>query len=109
MTVQAPSAPSTTATTLTPELDLENEARPEGSSSPSPASGEGFQIKGLARHSMVYLLGIILSKAVSFLMLPVYTRFLTPGDYGIMELTEMTLDVISIIAGGGIATGIFRF
>jgi len=58
---------------------------------------------------MVYLLGIILSKAVSFVMLPVYTRYLTPGDYGVMELIEMTLDVVSIIAGGGIATGIFRF
>jgi O-antigen/teichoic acid export membrane protein len=110
MTAQAPSTtPSTTATTLTFDRDAENERRPEGSSSSSPGSGDGFQIKGLARHSMVYLLGIILSKAVSFVMLPVYTRFLTPGDYGIMELIEMTLDVISIIAGGGIATGIFRF
>lgn len=69
----------------------------------------GFRMRSVARHSLVYGFGILLSKGVSFLMLPVYTRFLTPSDYGVMELIDMTLDIIAMMAGGGIAAGIFRF
>lgn len=58
---------------------------------------------------MIYGLGVLLSRAISFLMLPVYTRFLTPADYGVMELIGMTLDFIAIIAGAQIAVGIFRY
>jgi O-antigen/teichoic acid export membrane protein len=63
----------------------------------------------VGRHALVYAVGILASKAISFVMLPVYTRFLTPADYGVMELIEMTLDVIAIVAGARIATGIFRY
>jgi len=58
---------------------------------------------------MVYGAGMILTRAVSFVMLPVYTRFLTPADYGVMELIGMTLDIISIVAGAKLALGIFRY
>jgi O-antigen/teichoic acid export membrane protein len=63
----------------------------------------------VGRHAVVYGIGNVLSKAVSFVMLPVYTRYLTPADYGVMALIEMTLDVISILAGAQIALGIFRY
>lgn len=58
---------------------------------------------------MVYAFGIIVGRAVSFLMLPIYTRFLTPADYGVLALVEMTLDFISIIAGARLALGLFRY
>ena len=38
--------------------------------------------RGIARHTIIYGLGTVLQKAVSFLMLPVYTRILTLEDYG---------------------------
>jgi O-antigen/teichoic acid export membrane protein len=63
----------------------------------------------LGKHSMVYGIGIVLTKAVSFLMLPIYTRFLTPADYGVLQLVTMTLEVVSIFAGSRIAFGIFHF
>src|SRR6266699_2074434 len=61
------------------------------------------------RHTVVYGLGILLARAVSFVMLPFYTRYLTPGDYGVMQLVEMTLDVVAIFAGTQIASGVFRY
>lgn len=73
-----------------------------------PASSP-FEMSRVGRHTIVYALGILLSKAISFVMLPVYTRFLTPADYGVVELIEMTLDVIAILAGARIAAGIFRY
>jgi O-antigen/teichoic acid export membrane protein len=42
-------------------------------------------------------------------MLPIYTRYLTPADYGVAALIEMTLDVIAMLGGAGIGLGIFRF
>jgi len=66
-------------------------------------------LAGVARHSLVYAVGMIIGRAVSFLMLPIYTRFLTPADYGVMALVEMTLDFISIVAGARLALGLFRY
>jgi O-antigen/teichoic acid export membrane protein len=72
-------------------------------------SGSPVGMKQLGRHVLIYGLGLVLSRAVSFLMLPIYTRFLTPADYGAMELIQMTLDVISIAAGAQLALGMFRY
>ena len=73
------------------------------------AANAPFRMNRIGRHALVYAAGILLAKAISFVMLPIYTRFLTPSDYGVMELIEMTLDVIAILAGARIATGIFRY
>src|SRR5436853_2534598 len=85
--------------------DVDRESSIEGGTRHSPHQ----RLRGIARHSLVYALGLLLSKVVSFVMLPIYTRYLTPGDYGVMELIGMTLDIIAMIAGAGMATGIFRY
>jgi O-antigen/teichoic acid export membrane protein len=63
----------------------------------------------MGRHSLIYLIGIVASKAVAFLMLPIYTRLLSPADYGVLQLVVMFLEVLSIFAGSRIALGIFHF
>lgn len=68
-----------------------------------------IEMRHVGKHALIYGLGMVLSRAVSFIMLPIYTRALTPSDYGVMELISMTLDVISMIAGAQIAVGIFRY
>jgi len=65
--------------------------------------------RGIARHTIIYGLGTVLQKGISFLMLPVYTRILTLEDYGVIALIDMTLDVISIGAGAQLAYAIYRF
>ena len=42
-------------------------------------------------------------------MIPVYTRFLTPSDYGILELLYITSSVLSIFIGVGIESAVGRF
>lgn len=66
-------------------------------------------LASIGRHALLYAIGTILGKAIAFLMLPIYTRYLSPADYGIAALIEMTLDVIGIVAGAQIAQGVFRF
>jgi len=68
-----------------------------------------FRIANLGRHSIIYGVGMVLSKAVAFVMLPIYTRWLTPADYGVLQLITMTFEVVTIFAGSRIALGIFHF
>ena len=83
----------------------QGEARQTG----PPPDAPPFEMGRLGRHTVIYGLGMLMSKAVAFVMLPIYTRYLTPADYGVMELIEMTLDVIAIAAGARVAVGVFRY
>jgi O-antigen/teichoic acid export membrane protein len=109
-----PAAPATLDAVSDPEL-VEEAASATASSAgaaslaATDSTGTPQRLTGIARHSMIYAVGTLLSKAVAFVMLPVYTRYLTPGDYGVMELIGMTLDIIAMIAGAGMAAGIFRY
>lgn len=75
----------------------------------SPPGPQPVEMGKIGRHGLVYGAGILLSRTVAFIMLPVYTRFLTPADYGALQLVAMTLEVVSIVAGSRIAQGVFRF
>lgn len=64
---------------------------------------------GVGKQALVYGIGEVLSKAVSFIMLPLYTSYLTPADYGVVSLVDMTFNLVAIIAGARLTAGIFRF
>lgn len=67
------------------------------------------EMKLLAKHSAVYSLGNFMQRVVALLLLPVYTRFLTPYDYGIKELVGLSADVIGILMAATISGAFFRF
>lgn len=69
----------------------------------------GKEIKTLAGHSMTYGIAEILSRVIGFLMIPVYTRYLSPTDYGIQEIVGLTVEVIGIVLNMGIADAIYRY
>lgn len=66
-------------------------------------------ISRLGKNTMLYAIGTILTRVVSFIMLPVYTRYLTPADYGLLQILDLALDVASILISGGATAGIMRF
>jgi O-antigen/teichoic acid export membrane protein len=75
-------------------------------------TAEGSQNRGYRRiiaHSSIYMLGILLSKAVTFIMIPIYTTYLVPSDYGIIELLMMTIDIVAFFIGIGLSNSILRF
>jgi O-antigen/teichoic acid export membrane protein len=57
---------------------------------------------------VVYGAGQFLSRLLSFLLLPLYTRKLTPADYGTLQLVMLIFEVVALIAGSRIAAGVFR-
>jgi len=50
-----------------------------------------------------------LARIAGFLMIPIYTRYLTPTDYGTIELLFLTADITALLIGMQISQGVFRF
>jgi O-antigen/teichoic acid export membrane protein len=67
------------------------------------------EVGQLVKHSGIYGLGTILSKSVGFLMIPVYTHYLQPLDYGVLEMLDLTLFFTGIFGTMGITGAFFRF
>ena len=67
------------------------------------------ETKAIAKHSSVYMLGNVLNKIVSFSMIPIYTSFLLPADYGIIQLVSLTTEIIGVVVSAGIAAAMYRF
>jgi len=83
----------------------------EASLEPAPAGGEVLVhsvVGRLARGSAVYAVANFGIKAISFLLLPVYTRFLTPGDYGTVSLAEITAAALVALFGLELGSGLSR-
>ncbi len=69
----------------------------------------GKDIRRMLKHTFVYGSGVVLSKAVGFMLLPVYTRYLTPSDYGTLELLNLTIYFVGILVAMRLGAGIFRY
>ena len=67
------------------------------------------QIGLLARQSLVYGVGGIISRFVAIFLLKVYTSFLAPADYGIVALLLAAEAVMAIILRAGVQNAFFRF
>jgi O-antigen/teichoic acid export membrane protein len=56
----------------------------------------------LARHFLVYSFGALFIKGISFLLLPLYTRLLTPAEYGVLELLSTFANILDITLSLGL-------
>ena len=66
------------------------------------------QLSNIGKHSSIYAFAVILKKGVGFLLIPLYTRYLSPYDYGVLELFSVTLNIAVIVATQGLVTAFFR-
>ena len=69
----------------------------------------GPQLKRLGKHSAIYGLGGLVSRILAVLLLPLYTRYLTPSDYGKVETLIALTTVGGIVLRFGIHSAFFRF
>ena len=67
------------------------------------------ELKKFLKHSFIYGTGALLSKIVGFLMIPLYTRYLTTSDYGVLELLDLTSTIVSIFISMRIGSAVIRF
>jgi len=64
--------------------------------------------KGFLTDTLTYGSSNVLGQFVSFLLLPLYTRYLSPGDYGILALVALFSSMITTVCSVGMANSIFR-
>ncbi len=67
------------------------------------------QVGRLAKQTGIYGLGVVASRSVGFLLIPVYSRFLSPKDYGALELLDLIIFFSGMFAVLGIYNAVFRF
>ncbi len=58
-----------------------------------------MELKSIFKQATLYTIGNVANRITGFLMIPVYTHFLTPSDYGVIELTELFITV-SVVSFG---------
>ncbi|MFW6015950.1 MAG: oligosaccharide flippase family protein, partial [bacterium] len=65
--------------------------------------------KKVLKNSFLYIFSSLLVKSIGFLLLPVYTFFLTPEDYGIINLINSFNGVATFIIAFSLYSAIIRF
>ncbi|MBB6713500.1 lipopolysaccharide biosynthesis protein [Clostridium gasigenes] len=65
--------------------------------------------KKLIKNTLIYAVGNLGSKLLTFIMLPIYTEYLLTSEYGNLDLIISTISLIMPIVTFQITDGIYRF
>ena len=65
--------------------------------------------KQLIRNTIIYAIGNLGSKLLTFLLLPIYTAYLLESEYGSFDLIVNTVSLILPIITFQVTDGIYRF
>ncbi|MEZ6063091.1 MAG: lipopolysaccharide biosynthesis protein [Planctomycetaceae bacterium] len=65
-------------------------------------------LRDLLKHSSIYMIGQILTRMASVLLLPFYTHVLTTADYGVTAILDLTAAILSTFLAGGMVSAITR-
>jgi len=66
-------------------------------------------VQRVGKDTVLYGLGTVIARVASVALLPVYTRYLTPANYGLLQLLELAAEVTSILFVAGSRAGMLRF
>ncbi len=66
-------------------------------------------IRTFFRDSVIYTIPSILSYGISFFLVPLYTRVLTPSDYGALDMITVFSSLIAITVALEVFQGVARF
>ena len=66
-------------------------------------------LKRFFKHSSIYAIGNIINRLGAFLLLPVYTNYLSVAEYGTLELFYVTMSIVSGFLAVGMAHATLRF
>ena len=63
----------------------------------------------IAKQSATYGVATAVERGASILLLPVYTRYLSPADYGVLELLATTITITQLLVGLRLQEALFYF
>jgi len=66
-------------------------------------------LKRFSKHSAIYFAGSVLNRLALFLLLPLYTNYFSPEEYGKLELIFVTVAFIRVFLGMLLGHSVLRF
>jgi len=60
------------------------------------------------KHGLIYGIGQILSRAIGFLLIPLYTNYLSPTEFGVFSLLTITVSITLMLFSFGLTSALFR-
>jgi O-antigen/teichoic acid export membrane protein len=81
----------------------------------SPAQGAqtrtavASELNTAVKQSFIWGIGGVLTKAASFVMLPLYTHYLSPKDYGTWELLDLVMSLLGMLLNMGLTSAILKY
>jgi hypothetical protein len=61
------------------------------------------------KEQLIYSAGIVLTKIVAVIMLPVFTYYLTPADYARLDIIQTLANLVCLVIAFGLSDSLFRF
>lgn len=65
--------------------------------------------KSFFHHALIYWLGRMAARSLSIILLPIYTVYLSPADYGELSILGIIMDVAALVLSFQLPVAIYRF
>jgi len=66
-------------------------------------------IKTFFKNSLIYTIGTILNRGIGIILIPIYTRYLSPSEYGVIDLFMILASIISLTIALEIHQAVVRY
>jgi len=68
-----------------------------------------FKSRLLIKNTLIFTIGEVIPKLLSFILLPIYIQHFTPSDYGVIGYTSSFFSILPIITTMGLASYVLRY
>lgn len=68
-----------------------------------------FMLKRFLSDSLIYSIPTVISRGLSVILAPLYTRVLSPSDYGSLELLTVFASIVNLTIALEVSQGVARF
>ena len=65
-------------------------------------------IKEIGSHGIIYSISNLLSKAIGLILIPIYAKYLTVSDYGILSIITPFIAIVLVIFDFGLKSRVFQ-
>ena len=66
-------------------------------------------LQAFLKNSLIYTLGHLLTSGIAIFLLPIYTRYLSPAEYGVIDLFIVIAAIVNLTIALEISQGIARY
>ena len=66
-------------------------------------------VKTLLSHTVIYGIGLVLNKSIGFILLPLYTNYFSPSDWGVFNIVWSLWIFLSVVYSLGFENSFMKF